>query len=510
MRPASNHIAPSPASPPKPSPGACERCHRYKEKCSFGRGRRECLRCMALGEPCRSRLRKRMGRRPTAHKLPYGNTSVISLVSFSASASASTSPPPQDLPVAAKRRQNPARSRRPSRSVPRPALVLLRSPSSSHWQIGGVLGTAEGFFAVHRSFMLGRSFATAFQAAVRLLFARSPQLLTDVYTIAMKLLRARHAVRPRVDGHDLAIGTRCVQRLMDASSACIADAEDAAVTVLLGQALLVYNMLAPMPATQVIMRGTLLCVRRWFPSLLGRPELDSVTLTPVLIDTVECLLRRDLPVIRLPFFFDRCIVDRCMGVCLSLFPLLYDLCERSYQAKVSGCERPSAGSLDEAVAEGDDFYSDIERRVRDWTPDLPPAFFTMYPAVETSFMLAQARSYQLATLLVIHRLRFPLGIQDGVVRAYAEDILEEVSILKTWPPDAPTGLGLDFPLLVATLELPETGTAIYRAFEPLRFRKQHSRQILDFIQFVTTARESGYNGLWFDLVENKLHGVTVT
>jgi hypothetical protein len=142
--------------------------------------------------------------------------------------------------------------------------------------------------------------------------------------------------------------------------------------------------------------------------------------------------------------------------------------------------------------------------------ELPSCFFTTYSALEVSIMLAQARSYRLATLLVIHRLRFPLGVENVVAQHYANGIVQELSILKAWPPDAATGLGLDFPLLVATLELPELGANIYKAFEPYRFRRQHSDEILDFIKFVTTAKEKGYNGLWFDLVHNRLHGVIIT
>jgi hypothetical protein len=137
-------------------------------------------------------------------------------------------------------------------------------------------------------------------------------------------------------------------------------------------------------------------------------------------------------------------------------------------------------------------------------------FFTTYSALEISIMLTQARSYRIATLLVIHRLRFPLGIEDLIAHSYADEILRELSILKAWPPDAATGLGLDFPLLVATLELPGPGSEIYKAFEPFRFRRQHSDEILDFISLVTKARQNGYNGLWFDLVQGRLHGVTLT
>ncbi|OBT65666.1 hypothetical protein VE03_05520 [Pseudogymnoascus sp. 23342-1-I1] len=260
---------------------------------------------------------------------------------------------------------------------------------------------------------------------------------------------------------------------MDESSS-ISHLEDAAVVLLLGQALLVYNTLIASPATQVITRGTLLSVKHWYPALVKQPYLDAVTLTPVLMDTIECLVRREVP--------------------------------RSYESKTNGLVRYTS-SWDSGE---DDTYSEVERRIRDWSPNLAPRFFTMYSALEVSVMLAQARSYRIAALLIVHRLRFPFGTEDLVAQRYADDILRELSILKAWPHDAATGLDLDFPLLVATLELPSLGLDIYIAFEPFRFRRQHSDVILDFIRFVTAARENGYNGLWFDLVHGRLHGVTLT
>ncbi|KAH8194061.1 hypothetical protein TruAng_011776 [Truncatella angustata] len=515
-------VTPPLGQQPKASPGACERCHKYKEKCNFGMAQRTCSRCIALGEQCRPRLRKRMGRRPVAQQLPYGATSVMHLALVKGDHEDTVHPAAGARAICnGVKYANPAkrlRSRpgRPDPQFPRPNAPVrfdlcnppcfrtLQPPIRSSWQVSQVLETPEGFFEAHRTFLLGPSFVGEFRAAVRRLFARSPQVLTDAYSIALKLMGSRHAASPDIDDYDLAIGAHCLQRLTDGSSS-ITHPEDAAAILLMGQAVLVYNTLIPSPATQVITRGTLLSAKPWYPALMKRPYLNAVTLTPVLMDTVDCLIRREIPVIRLPVL-DGCVVDRFLGVCSSLLPLLYELCERSYHAKMN--------SLVDHVSPWDsvedNVYSEIEGKIREWTPELPSCFFTRYSALEVSAMLAQARSYRIAAVLVIHRLRFPLGIEDFVAQHHADDILRELSILNTWPPDAATGLGLDFPLLVATLELPGPGSDIYRAFEPLRFRRQHSDEILDFIDFATAARGTGYQGLWFDLVHSRLHGVTVT
>ncbi|KAI1854386.1 hypothetical protein JX265_012420 [Neoarthrinium moseri] len=385
-----------------------------------------------------------------------------------------------------------------------PNFRSLAPPLRSSWEINHMLETEEGFLDVHRTFVLGRSFLGEFQSTVRRLFARSPQVLADGYSVALKPLRSRHVTSRGLDSHDLAIGSHCLRQLMDGSSS-ITQLEDAAVLLLLGQALLVFNTLMPSPDTHVITRGTLLSVKHWYPALIKRPYLDVVVLTPVLMDTVECLIRREVPVVRLPDP-GRCIIDRFLGLRSSLLPLLYELCERSYEAKTNGCVE----HILQRKSDEEDCYSRVEGKIRAWAPELPAHLFTTYSDLEASMMLAQARTYRMAALLLIHRLRFPLGIEDLEAQRYADDILRELSILTAWPPEAETGLGLDFPLLVATLELPGPGSKIYKAFESLRFRRQHSQEILSFIKAVDQARENGYRGLWFDLVHDRLHGLTVT
>lgn len=510
---------------------SCKRCHQYKEKCTYTESQKACCRCTVLAKECRPRIKKRMGRPPVAQQLPYGATSIILLAKSDQNVetgpiseyqkgdlcgSIGHTKPHITSHHSLSKRVN-SRLLCPKKSALSDATAsadlalynppnfrTLRPPLRSSQQVNYVLESADGFFAAHQPFMLGKSFLPEFHSVVRRLFVRSPQILTDAYAVALNLLSSRHATSRKLDEQDLAIGAHCLQRLMG-GSASITRPEDAAVVLLLGQALLVYNALIPSPDTQIITRGTLLSVRHWYPALLQRSDLNAVTMTPVLMDTVECLIRREVPVIQLPPP-DYCVVDRFAGLRSSLLPLLYELCDRSYHAKIAA---PASSVASLGHVENDPYF-ETEDKIRRWNPELPPDFFTAYSAWEANVMLVQARCYRIAALLVIHRLRFPLGMENNVAHSYANNILQDLSRLKTWPPDAATGLGLDFPLLVATLELPGPGIEIYIAFEQLRFRRQHSDEILKFIQFVNTARESGFRGLWFDLVQDKLLGLTLT
>jgi hypothetical protein len=300
-----------------------------------------------------------------------------------------------------------------------------------------------------------------------------------------------------LDGFDLALGTSCLRWLIN-DSPMIAHAGDAAVVMLIGQIMLVYNNLIPCSYARDITRGALLSARDWYPSLMSRPELDSITVPLLLVDTIECLVAREVPVLRLPVT-NRYVVDRFMGISSSLLPLLYDLCECSYRVKTGGY------STDDGLWTSDepDPYFHIEQSLKNWKPPGTIQLLERFSASEIDAMIIQARLYRLAALLIIHRLRFPLGINDDLAHGYAKDILDDLSHMKTWPYNGATGLGLDFPLLIAAVEFPVIGEEIFRSLNQLRFR-QTSDDYIEFVRCIRQAHTSGYRGLWPDLVGKEL------
>jgi hypothetical protein len=422
-----------------------------------------------------------MGRQPAVKPAPYGSYSIIDFDSGERSGLGRYSSDVQLI--------------FPRLATIEPVLVRTSlsamKPTRGHQHIRHMLETTEGFIEAHGHFMLGKSFIIDFQETVRLLFSHSPQLMTDAYAGALELMKQRKA-QVKHNEPDLSIGSSCLRSLRVASMS-IKQMHDATVVIMLGQIMAVYNILIPYPSTHTILRSTLLSVKDWYPSLLQQPEMDSITLTPVLVDTIECLIRREIPIIRIPRT-NRCIVDRCIGVCAPMLTLLYDLCERSYQVKM--CDYAS-----------DDPYAEIEEKICAWTPILPPHFFSQYSTTEITTMLTQARLYRITALLIIHRLRFPVGIEDTAARSYAESILNELRLVVTWPPDDFVGLAVDFPLLTAMIEMPVWGEEILRAVEPRRLRKAPTEEIMEFVRHVRKSYEMGYRGLWLDLTTDELLGV---
>ncbi|KAH8733977.1 hypothetical protein BGZ61DRAFT_445635 [Ilyonectria robusta] len=504
--------------------GACELCHRHKEKCILEHGQQACRKCRALKTVCVLRKKKRMGRRPGPERFPHGSCSILELnpethehqetdKSKEGYQSANSQPiyhdaePTNWAPLAHNFTEYTLNSSMSEPSSQCQSLKVapltgcssysytLKAPIEAYPGLGYVLATKEGFFDAHRQFMLGRSFIDEYQHAVQLLFTRAPQALGLVYSATLHLLNHRKERPGGVEGPDVSLGSQCLGWLIHGSSR-IKEMEDAAVVLMMGQTLMVYNTLLPSPSSRTIIRGALLSTMNWYPTLLQQPNLDPITLTPILLDTVDCLIRRQTPIVRFPTA-GRLIVDRLIGLCSTLLPLLFDLCDQSHQAKIKASTLPLAGS-------NSDPYIDLERKISSWTPRLSPDLFLKYQASEIAAMSAQARSYRTAALLIIHRLRFPLGTEDSVGYSYAESILNELSFMKHWPIDGATGLGLDFPLMVAMLEIPSSAMELFRAFDTLRYQRHLSESFIEFVGSIRKAYDEGYGGLWLDLVTDEV------
>ena len=59
------------------------------------------------------------------------------------------------------------------------------------------------------------------------------------------------------------------------------------------------------------------------------------------------------------------------------------------------------------------------------------------------------------------------------------------------------------------IEVSDTGEAILDRFFMYFIQPAHTAKILNFIQFLRSARESGYNRVWFDLAKDALHVAVV-
>lgn len=356
----------------------------------------------------------------------------------------------------------------------------------------------EQFSVIHLPFMLGASFIPESQRTVHAILSFSGPTLAEGYLAFLGLMTAyQKSLVMRRDKPDMVKAAMGLQRLR---SVTISHDYDAACALFLGQTMYVFNVLTAEDSSTAhsIIRSALMSTRQWIPRLVHFPVMDTILMTPLLVDTVECLARREVPIIRLPHT-DRIVIDRYVGLCASLLPLLYDLCECSHELKldVHDLESDSQQGLYERLAE-------IEQSIINWKPPTSPQLFTDFGEHEILAMVTQADVYRLAALLIVHRLRYPLGVEDETAHQLAGGIFAEMSFFAKTAAKQTTALPVVFPMTIAMLEIEGPGEMLWDELASFTVQSASAHRLRGFIRHVRAARESGFRGLWFELTDTKL------
>jgi len=230
--------------------GACEACYRSKERCQFNPNQQSCSRCSRLGKNCFTRMKKRFGRPPIVKKFDHGTSRLLTfsstgldpqpnkIVATQLSQPADLDCTAIELPDQGTFTQNTGKLSSLSQRASRPELIL--SPihgihSSSNKRVEHVLTTKDGFFHLHRHWLVVKSLSSNYQHTVRRLFSHSPLILADGYQSVLELLSARHmefkGLKTTVD---FTSGAKCLRELVQSSSS-LKSVEDAAIILMLGQ-----------------------------------------------------------------------------------------------------------------------------------------------------------------------------------------------------------------------------------------------------------------------------------
>ncbi|CEL08479.1 hypothetical protein ASPCAL11629 [Aspergillus calidoustus] len=494
------------------TPKACDHCYQNKEKCAFAPEAEACLRCQHLGIVCfMSRENKRKGRRPVLKSFGHGSLQIwepgrdreadVGNAKLRASAldrrSGRVGIGLINTPLPAKQGQsskNTALSGFPEevlqhRIIPHTALDAI-----------GILTDDDEFTTVHIPFVMGGSFVQDLRAAIHSVLYHSGPVVIDGYLAFLSLVAHCQASRLPWTTPDLRRAATALHNLRNVE---IMLPQDALCVLLLGQALFVFEVLADSSTTSAhsIIQGALISAKPWYPLLSRVPAFDTVTFCPVLMDIVGCLVHRKVPIIRM-CVQDRIVVDRYAGLCSTLLPLLYHLCVRSHAAE-AGAVTVDGGSTDQEKPE--DCYTDIERSIEFWAPDIPPDFFTAYDEVEIQMMTTQANAYRLAALLVIHRLRFPFGVQDTLGQYYANCIFHEISSFFAYSNTHGAGaFPVTFPLFISMIEVEGPGEDLLGNLQRFPIQSICMLKLHGFVRHVRRVKESGDNVSLFDLVEHDL------
>ncbi|EAW21196.1 uncharacterized protein NFIA_063570 [Aspergillus fischeri NRRL 181] len=148
---------------------------------------------------------------------------------------------------------------------------------------------ADRFTAIHAPFMMGHTFASEFQISLYTILRLSAPILTEGYLAFLCLMTGyQNPLTARRDEPNMSKAANGLQTLRNVT---ITRDFEAACTLLLGQAI------------------SLISAKPWYEELIQDPQMDTVIFAPILIDTVECLVHREVPIVRLPIP-NRIVVDR--------------------------------------------------------------------------------------------------------------------------------------------------------------------------------------------------------
>jgi hypothetical protein len=483
-----------------PNQRACDRCHKYKEKCEFKDHAEECALCERAGVTCTTlRSQSRQGRRPKA--TPLGPNSSVriwepevvamsistnQLTLSAAAASAAFEGGDGHSPAILNSHGQIHISELNHFSItPSPHkyhLTILEEPFDtfmSPWD----------FYARHDLFMIGPSFAKMLRSAVQESYVYSPVLLNDILL----------AISPAVDWARHKVGmwnpmyiTRGATALQKLRTARVSGIRDAFAIIALGQTLAAFDLLTCSVGPISIVRYSLSTIQPWYTELAKNPSIDIITITPIFWDTVHCLVKREVPVIKY-CSRDPPIVDRMAGLCTTLLPILYRLCVVSNTLK---CKLQTEVRIDTVALQ------QIEQSLLSWHPQTPHKFATTFTSQEILRMQGQASMYRTAGMLVCHRLSNPIGTLDDIALAYANSIMLEFSEYSASLTPGTTLQNITFPILMASFEITDISREIWQSIPLLAAAPILVTKTLDLVDYVWRNRDCGTTSFLFDLIDS--------
>ncbi|KAK8104308.1 uncharacterized protein PG998_011341 [Apiospora kogelbergensis] len=140
----------------------------------------------------------------------------------------------------------------------------------------------------------------------------------------------------------------------------------------------------------------------------------------VLLETMDCLVHRQKPSLRIHTSTVEDGVDRHLGLCSPLLPYYYDLCAISH----SLASKPDTSVL--ALLHKQ--LGGIQTSVEAWRPSHTAHLAGQFTSAETIHLLAQAKVYRLGVLLVSHRLRHAFGERDDPADIWSKEIMMELEL----------------------------------------------------------------------------------
>lgn len=485
---------------------ACDRCYAVKARCTFKADTKACDRCQRLRHSCEE---KRPVRRPgprTSHsnqpleESVEPNSQLCKSESPTSPNHVTTVPASLDDFVLCLRGFNPLEVR------------LLEYMLDKTAFIGRYV---EGnFFQEHFRGMLIRQLVVF------------PDLLKDVYLACVggiqQALNYGTATEDRsktIQRSSRALGTLASMRTTTVQEL------SAMLTLALGLITISDQIagLSTMPITQAALRST----GKWMQKSKYRNEIvnDANLVCIVFHETVDCLFRREVPSLRFDNAECEIVSDRYFGICSSMLPILYDLCQLGWSAKQILKGDHGVSPQQELAGLVVDFEG-LWHQVEQWKPRLDTWVLPNLAASQIDFMQVQAMCFKtVAKLLILEHIRLvrkasPFTVHAPLV-ADRRVLARELILLLQEVKGCNGRQFICFPFFIATLVLGEiTGDAsshedhieeaqIHRSNLRMTLRSYSNgtsesscAKMTEFADFVwKTQDRQGGNITWLELVE---------
>ncbi|SPO06429.1 uncharacterized protein DNG_09119 [Cephalotrichum gorgonifer] len=491
---------------------ACDRCFHIKVRCarleSDGALSRTCQRCARLGFSCTTQRQKPAVGRP--RKPDRASKKPQPAAEFVWDASLVLTPPASETSqqlqaggaaeasetwYLAKTAETAANLRLSGKSEPsespltlRPLALRASSPLLSRLRPrdSALLGVMFDKPTFIYNFLLGAQHADRVLSHLFATLVTSPEIVLSSFLATAGRLARRLRLIPSSDANlDYVNSAKAVQILRRTTPITSLSKTELWSMTTLGTGILTFDLLDSGLNAHSISRNTLVLVDQYF-GLSKSPQhpvqgaaafLDELgpTLIPlVLMDTYNCIIRRQIPVFnfRLPCIKD---LDGYIGLCRPLLPLLFNICCISQKLARLSTDVPGAGHV---PAEDDTLKRELEEELDAaeftlllWNPSVPDRFRSCLSVQETGILELQAKIYVQAVLLVIHRLRYPFGREDNHALVMSNSIRAGIEQILAIPTPSTSG-GVDegagshgrsrfdyrlfFPLFVAAVEITDS------------------------------------------------------
>ncbi|KUJ24626.1 uncharacterized protein LY89DRAFT_25815 [Mollisia scopiformis] len=438
---------------------ACDRCYELKERCTRTSITIECKRCQRLDIICSTvRPVKRAGRRPQHRKQSLLRTTP-SCQSSNAAADA--------VNIA----------------------MWLQSVSDLNQKEKELLTFLLGRPETLDCYVVGSSFQAAEQRSLMAPLPAALPVLKDAYLAyagALKLSQPSNVTEV-----DKEIGLRYASSAMTTlMSLPVATFQDANLCLTLGTVLALYVYSAVGVGMADICHYCLSTTSSFIKTAGSDTEMDSWQSFLVLLEIMDCVVHRRRPTLRIQVQTLES-VDRHLGLCVPLLPYYYDLCVISHTLRSSADTSYSVHIQKQ--------LDGIHQAIEEWQPshgDLVDKF----EAAEVVNLLAQAKVYRLAGLLISHRLRYVFGQQDRQADTWSKEIMMELELARKFTKQSIRCVTM--PFIAAAIEIRDPSARLKALKNVDEYVDQFTPVVQEatrtFLERVWHERDVKITTCWFD------------